>query len=69
LKKNGAKFPLTMMRSVLGSATVPVAAAGVPPGAFGEEGFRPEAENGGRDARAPRITASLRLGLWLEYII
>jgi hypothetical protein len=39
---------------------IPVAAAdGVPPGACGGRGFGPEAENGGRDARAPKTNTSL----------
>jgi len=55
LKPPDATIPLG-----LGSATVPVAAVGVPPTVFGGECFRPEAESGGRDARAPRrITPSL----------
>lgn len=54
------------MQLRMGSATDPVAAVGVPPAASGvvrvthwfaaggQESFRPEAENGGRDARAPQ---------------
>jgi len=38
----------------LGSVTVSVAAVGVPPTALRRECFRPEAESGGRDARAPQ---------------
>ena len=47
-------FPIATLPLGLGSATVPVAAVGVPPTAFRGEFFRPEAESGGRDARAPK---------------
>ena len=46
-------YPPPPFRLGLGSATVPVAAVGVPPTAFRAGSFRPEAESGGRDARAP----------------
>jgi len=59
VKKEPLNSPCATNRLGLGSATVPVAAVGVPPTAFRGESFRPEAESGGRDARAPkRITPS-----------
>jgi hypothetical protein len=46
----------------LGSATVSVAAVGVPPTALRREFFRPEAESGGRDARAPKKIHTIPVG-------
>jgi hypothetical protein len=68
-RKVAVDFPPATNPGGLGSATSPqacgpacccsnlsVAATGVPPAAFRGEGFRPEAENGGPDARATRRT-------------
>jgi cytochrome c oxidase cbb3-type subunit 2 len=57
LKKEPSNFPFAAIRFGLGSATVPVAAVGVPPTAFRGDYFRPEAESGGRYARAPNTPA------------
>jgi len=57
LQKEPTNFPYATIRFGLGSATVPVAAVSVPPIAFRGDYFRPEAESGGRDARAPNTPA------------
>src|ERR1019366_9532969 len=61
LKKELMNSPYATFCLGLGSATVPVAAVGVPPTAFRAECFRPEAESGGRDARAPKKFTPSRL--------
>ena len=63
LKKEPLHFAYATIRLEVGSATVPVATVGVPPTAFREECFRPEAESGGRDARAPQQKMKTRLTL------